>query len=97
MLDGVCRCMVERTTSLDQSRPGPGPGASPPAVSESMFARPSAVVAVSRTVLAPAFSVAWTVTALQLGHAPVPGKLGEATTIPLTAMSAGRAVLVPLA
>jgi hypothetical protein len=59
---------------------------------------PFAVVAVARTVLAPARSVALMVISCHVAHAPVPGKLWlAATTVPLTEMLIGRSVVVPLA
>jgi hypothetical protein len=56
------------------------------------------VVPVTRTVLLPALSVAVTVLLAQVSQLAVPpNDTAAATTAPLTAMSAGRAVVVPLA
>src|SRR5262245_818197 len=64
---------------------------------ESRLGAPVAVVEVARTVLDPAFRFAVTVTVCQVSHAPVAGKAGVATVVPLTAMAVGRAAVVPLA
>jgi hypothetical protein len=71
-------------------------GAPTSTVSLSTLGPPLAVVAVARTVFAPGFSVA--VAVCQVSHEPVPGKAGPATAgAPLTVMSIGRFVVVPLA
>src|SRR5262245_32562833 len=95
MVLGVKRCMVERTISSDQSRVVVG--GVPPTVRLSTLASPVAVLEMSRIVLVPAGNEADTVAKLQLVHAPVPGKLGVATRVPLTRTSPGRLVVVPFA
>src|SRR5262245_13184715 len=86
----------------DQSIPGGGDEGGvvveSSTVSESRLAPPFAVVAVTRTVLAPAFRVAVTLVVCHVSQLPVPGKDRPArTTVPLTEMSAGLSVPVPLA
>jgi hypothetical protein len=58
---------------------------------------PFAVVAVARTVWAPAERVVVTVVVVQVVQAPVPAKDGVDTVAPSTAMVIGRLVVVPLA
>lgn len=74
--------------------PEPVPSSS---VRESRLARPFAVVAVARTVLAPAESGALTVWIIQFVQEPVPGNWSVVATVPLIVIVAGRLVVVPLA
>src|SRR5439155_9687769 len=79
-----------------------GGSVSPPVagvtVSRSTLGPPFAVVAVARTVLEPATSAAVTVASAQVSQFPVPlNAFAAATTIPFTAMSIGRFVVLPLA
>src|SRR5262249_21972049 len=66
-------------------------------VSESKLPSPLAVVAVARTVFAPALSGALTVWIIQLVQLPVPGNCRVVTVLPLIVIVAGRLVVVPLA
>src|SRR6476469_3315459 len=69
-----------------------------PTRSTSRLGPPLAVVELTRTVLAPAASVALSVSSSQAVQSPVPGNdRPAATTAPLTAMSIGRSAVVPLA
>src|SRR5215218_3216150 len=69
-----------------------------PTVSLSTLGPPLAVVAVTRTVLLPALKVALIVSVAQVDQAPVPvNSCAAETTVPFTAMSIGRLVVVPLA
>src|SRR5256885_1311757 len=61
------------------------------------FGPPLAVVAVSRTVLEPAFTVAGTGTVAQVSHDPVGGKSSVATAESLTVTVIGRLAVEPLA
>ena len=63
-----------------------------------MFARPLAVVGLTRIVLFPPFSDAARVLVAHVVHAPVGSKALAAWTVePFTTMSAGRLVVPPLA
>jgi hypothetical protein len=57
---------------------------------------PSAVVAVARTVLTPAFRVTLSWASAQVSQVPVPGKF-RAWAVALTVMAIGRLAVVPLA
>src|SRR5690242_4837782 len=75
-----------------------GGGTASPSVSLSTFGPPFAVVAVARTMLLPAFRFAVMLAVCQVSHVPVPGNARFcATRVPLTVMSIGRLVVVPLA
>src|SRR6266545_1460771 len=95
---GVERELVghQRTVDRDVHRPGGGDVAL--AISrKSTFGPPLTVVAVARTVLVPALSAAVILLTVQLVHTPVLGNdTPEATTVPLTLISIGRSVVVPL-
>src|SRR6266581_946922 len=63
-----------------------------------MLGAPPAVVEAIRSVFAPASRCTLTVTLAQVSQLAVAGnECAAATTVPLTAMSAGRSALVPLA
>src|SRR5262245_4857518 len=74
-------------------------GAAPTSKSaKSMFARPLAVVGLSRMVLPPLLTDAVSVLVVQVVHAPVGSNALPAWTVaPLTMMSAGRFAVAPLA
>jgi len=92
----VNRLIVDSTIATDQSRPGGG--ASSSTVSESTLGPPSAVVAVTRTVLVPAVNATPRLWVVQFVHAPVPVKAtSSAIIVPLTLTRSGRLVDVPLA
>src|SRR5690242_7216713 len=84
--------MVDSTIATDQST------AESPTVSESRLGPPFAVVAVALIVLTPSSSGAFRVEVCQVVQEPVPGnERAAATRVPLTVMSIGRSVAVPLA
>src|SRR4051812_39996805 len=67
-------------------------------LTRSRLGPPLAVAAVARILLEPAFSGTFTVLVAQVFQSAVAGKeTAEATTVPLTEMSIGRSVDVPLA
>src|SRR5690242_9397827 len=90
MVDGVNRCMVERTSSTDQST-----GAA--TVSESRLAGPPAVALVSRTWWVPAARVVSTAAVAQAVQPPLGAKPGVPAAAPSTVTAAGRSSAVPLA
>src|SRR6266511_3594587 len=71
--------------------------AAAPTVSLSTFGPPLEVVAVARILLVPLIRSPLTDNVCQVSQVPVPGNVRLAITVPLTAMSIGRAVVVPLA
>src|SRR2546429_5084954 len=76
-----------------------GGGVVPPSVtvSESRLGPPAAPVAVARTVLVPALSVAGTSTVCHVDQLPVPAKETAVAGPPFTDTSTGRASVLPLA
>src|SRR6266536_2617877 len=85
--------MVDSTIATDQSLAGPTV-----TVNESRFGPPLAVVAAARIVLVPPVRVAVTETVCQVSQLPVGLNARPAeTSVPLTRMSIGRLVVVPLA
>src|SRR5688572_24885955 len=64
---------------------------------KSMLAMPLAVVGFNRTVWLPAFRLRFTVTVVQVVHAPVPAKAWVLIVEPFTMICVVRATVVPLA